>query len=76
MPPGGGIHAINERLLTPVYYGTPSFRGKLQKGVGQDEISALLDELSARSVPNLAVTGLVQISKAAEKAKGDMGKSW
>lgn len=62
-------HLCNERLLTPIYYGTPSFRGKLQKGVDRDEISALLDELSARSVPNLAVTGLVKISKAAEKAK-------
>jgi len=59
----------NERLLTPIYYGTPSFRGKLQKGVDRDEIDALIGVLSARSAPNIAVTGLVKISKAAEKAK-------
>ncbi|WP_084294420.1 TniQ family protein [Leisingera aquimarina] len=58
-----------ERLLRPIYYGTPGINGKLQKGVDGDEVVDLTDALSAKATLSGDVSGLVTIAKAAEKAK-------
>tara|TARA_R110000787_G_scaffold68431_1_gene153098 strand:+ start:1232 stop:3052 length:1821 start_codon:yes stop_codon:yes gene_type:complete len=58
-----------ERILTPVYYGTPGINGKLQKGVDGDECMAFADALSAKVTSNEDLPGQVPIAKAAEKAK-------
>jgi hypothetical protein len=59
----------NERVVTPIYYGTPGIRGKLQKGVDGDEVAGLLRALEANSVQRKTEGNLVNIAKASEKAK-------
>ncbi|MEX3314408.1 TniQ family protein [Sulfitobacter sp. PS-8MA] len=59
----------DERILTPVYYGTPGINGKLQKGVNGDECVAIAAALSAKVTSNEARPSQVPIAKAAEKAK-------
>ncbi|SNT76814.1 TniQ family protein [Paracoccus seriniphilus] len=59
-----------DRLLTPIYYGRPSARGRAQKAVDRDEIAVLVGKLHAKAAELDAETdGLVPVSKAAEKAK-------
>lgn len=59
----------DERLLTPVYYGSPGIHGKLQKGVDGKDVDALVASLEANSTCKEDAEGLVTVSKAAEKAK-------
>lgn len=59
----------DERLLTPVYYGSPGINGKLQKGVDGKDVDALVASLEANSTCKEDAEGLVTVAKAAEKAK-------
>lgn len=59
----------DERLLTPVSYGTPAMYGKLQKGVGGEGVAAVLAALASNSKCQNDAEDLVTVSKAAEKAK-------
>ena len=59
-----------DRLLTPIYYGRPGTKGRTQKAVDSDEIAMLVGRIHANAVELEADSvDLVQISKAAEKAK-------
>lgn len=59
-----------DRMLTPIYYGTPGTKGRTQKAVDRDEIAVLVGKLHAKAVELGAETDrLVPVSKAAEKAK-------
>lgn len=59
----------DERLLTPVYYGTPGINGKLQKGVDGEGVASVLAALESNSKCQKDAEDLVAVSKAAEKAK-------
>jgi hypothetical protein len=63
------VQLCHERLLTPVYYGEPGIKGKLQNGVDSHEVAALLAVLSSNSEASSDTGGLVTIAKASEKAK-------
>lgn len=59
-----------DRLLTPVYYGRPGTKGRTQKAVDREEIAMLVGKLHAKAVElDVENSGLVPVSKAAEKAK-------
>lgn len=59
-----------ERLLTPIYSGSPGISGRTQKSVDQAEIALLVSNLHANAARLLTATeNLVAISKAAERAK-------
>lgn len=59
-----------DRLLTPIYYGSPGTRGRTQKAVDREEAGMLVARLHAKAVEVKICRGdLVPVSKAAEKAK-------
>ena len=61
---------FSDRLLTPIYSGSPGVKGRTQKSVDQEEIAMLVGKLQAKAVLNdQPSAGMVTISKAAEKAK-------
>jgi hypothetical protein len=61
---------FSDRLLTPIYSGSPGVKGRTQKSVDQEEIAMLVGKLQAKAVLNYQPSaGMVPISKAAEKAK-------
>lgn len=61
---------FSDRLLTPIYSGSPGIKGRTQKSVDQAEIAMLVGKLYAKAVlTEVPLAGLVPISKAAEKAK-------
>lgn len=61
---------FSDRLLTPIYSGSPGVKGRTQKSVDQEEIAMLVGKLQAKAVLNdQPSAGMVPISKAAEKAK-------
>lgn len=41
---------FDDRLLTPIYYGSPGVRGRTQKAVDREEIAMLVGKLQAKSV--------------------------
>ncbi len=61
---------FSDRLLTPIYSGSPGIKGRTQKSVDQEEIVMLVGKLHAKAVLiDVTSAGVVSISKAAEKAK-------
>lgn len=59
-----------DRLLNPIYYGSPGMRGRTQKAVDREEVARLLANLHTKAVEEEACHGdLVPVSKAAEKVK-------
>jgi len=61
---------FSDRLLTPIYSGSPGVKGRTQKSVDQEEIAMLVGKLQAKAVLNdQPLAGMVPISKVAEKAK-------
>lgn len=61
---------FSDRLLTPIYSGSPGVKGRTQKSVDQEEIAMLVGKLQVKAVLNdQQSAGMVTISKAAEKAK-------
>ena len=61
---------FSDRLLTPIYSGSPGVKGRTQKSVDQEEIAMLVGKLQAKAVLDKQPSaGMVTISKAAEKAK-------
>lgn len=61
---------FSDRLLTPIYSGSPGVKGRTQKSVDQEEIAMLVGKLQAKAVLiDEPSAGMVTISKAAEKAK-------
>lgn len=59
-----------DRLLTPIYSGTPGVKGRTQKSVDRDEVAMLVGKLHAKAIPTeVPCAGVVPVSKAAEKAK-------
>ncbi|WP_417587228.1 TniQ family protein [Pararhodobacter oceanensis] len=61
---------FSDRLLTPIYTGSPGIRGRTIKSVDEKEIAMLVGKLHTKAILTEApLAGLVPISKAAEKAK-------
>lgn len=61
---------FSDRLLSPIYSGSPGIKGRKQKSVDQEEIAMLVGKLHAMADEvDVADKELVPVSKAAEKAK-------
>jgi len=61
---------FSDRLLTPIYTGSPGIKGRTQKTVDEEEIAMLVGKLHVKAVLiKVPPAAVVSISKAAEKAK-------